>query len=78
MIVNNVQVRDHCTTMEAYLVEVGIRKLFARVTSLNAGTVDQNAYLIAISKDLGDEPGHIFGRAQVSGVYLGVSSQSAD
>lgn len=43
-----------------YLIEVAVREDFARVTSLNASTVDQDADLMTVGKDLGHKSSNRF------------------
>jgi hypothetical protein len=53
------------------LVEVGIGKLLAGVSPLDAGAVDEDADLVAVGEDPRHQLRDIFGRAQVGCVDAG-------
>ena len=63
---------------DAHLVEVGVGKVFAGVSPLDAGAVDENADFVAVGEDLGNEPANVFGRAQVGCVDGGFATESVD
>lgn len=60
------------------LVEVRVREGFAGVTALDAGTVDQDANLVIVGEDTGDEGGYVSGRGQVGSVDLGFAVEGLD
>jgi hypothetical protein len=44
-----------------YLIEVGVGERLAWVSALDAGAVDQDADLVAVCEDFGDEGGDVWG-----------------
>lgn len=61
-----------------HLVEVRVGELLAGVAPLDACAVDEDAYLVAVCEDSGDELGDVLGRRQVCGVDLGLATQGLD
>lgn len=57
------------------IVEVLVGELLAGVSSLDAGAVDENANLVAIGEDLGNESADGRGRGEVGGVDRGLAAE---
>lgn len=60
------------------LGEVGVREGFGRVAALDAGAVDEDAELVAVGEDAGDEGGDVAGRGEVGGVEVGLAVEGFD
>jgi hypothetical protein len=60
------------------LVEVVVWELVAGVAALDAGAVDEDADLVAVGEDLGDQGGDAGGGAEVGGVDFRLAAELAD
>lgn len=61
-----------------YLVKIGVWKLLTGMSPLDAGTIDQDADLVAVCEDLGHQLCYLVGRAEICRVDGGFPAQGLD
>lgn len=59
-------------------VEVAVGEGFGGVAALDAGAVDEDADLVAVGEDAGDEGGDVGGGGEVGGVEVGFAAEGFD
>lgn len=60
------------------LIEVAVGEGFGGVAALDAGAVDEDADLVAVGEDTGDEGGDVGGGGEVGGVEVGFAAEGFD